>query len=287
MRFRCVDTSGGALQFSPKRTCNIIVATAVLHNICIDNKVPDPVGRAVINDGNDNVYRGTLNDGTENMDSEDKKAFEVNARVFSGGLSKEQVIDYYNKWDDYEAHLQPGRYNGPAYAAEAVDRSFPSNKDTIEILDVAAGTGLVGEELVKKGFKRFHALDPSENMLRKARMKNIYEKFFCEFLSVEPSPNISNGTYPCVVCSGGFGSGHIPSDGLLEMIRITKPGGMIIIVMREEYLNIPEYCNSLEPLMKKYEKEGLWVCVEKSIVHKYFCDKTGIIFRFQVNQNSQ
>ncbi|XP_061190020.1 putative nuclease HARBI1 [Saccostrea echinata] len=51
MRFRFVDTSGGALQFSPKRTCNNIVPTAVLHNICIDNKVPDPVGRAVINDG--------------------------------------------------------------------------------------------------------------------------------------------------------------------------------------------------------------------------------------------
>ncbi|XP_062620963.1 putative nuclease HARBI1 [Saccostrea cucullata] len=65
MRFRCVDTSGGTLQFSPKRTCNIIVATAVLHNICIDNRVPNPVGRAVVNDGNDNVYRGTLNDGSE------------------------------------------------------------------------------------------------------------------------------------------------------------------------------------------------------------------------------
>lgn len=66
MRFRCVDTSGGALQFSPERACNIIVATAVLHNIYIDNKVPDPEGRIVINHGNDFVYRGTLNDGTEN-----------------------------------------------------------------------------------------------------------------------------------------------------------------------------------------------------------------------------
>ncbi len=68
MRFRCEDTLGGTLQFSPERACNIIVATAVLHNICIDNKVPDPEGRIVnvINDGNDFVYRGTLNDGTEN-----------------------------------------------------------------------------------------------------------------------------------------------------------------------------------------------------------------------------
>ncbi|XP_062588934.1 putative nuclease HARBI1 [Saccostrea cucullata] len=66
MRFRCMDTSGGTLQFSPKRTCNIIVATAVLHNICVENRVPEPQGRPVINDGNDCVYHGTLNDGNDN-----------------------------------------------------------------------------------------------------------------------------------------------------------------------------------------------------------------------------
>ena len=43
--------------------------------------------------------------------------------------------------------LQPGRYNGPAFAAEAIDRSFTSHKDQVLILDVAAGTGLVGEEV--------------------------------------------------------------------------------------------------------------------------------------------
>ncbi|XP_062593636.1 uncharacterized protein LOC134255140, partial [Saccostrea cucullata] len=175
----------------------------------------------------------------------------------------------------------------PLYAAEAADRSFPSNKDTVQILDVAAGRGEVAEELVKKGFKQLDALDPSENMLRNARAKNIYQKFYCEFLSKEPSPNISNGTYPCVVCSGWFGSGHIPSGALLELIRITKPGGMIFIVMREEYLDIEEYRDNLEPLMEKYQRDGLWVCVERSIVHKYFCDKIGVIFRFQVRHNSK
>ncbi|XP_062575817.1 methyltransferase-like protein 27 [Saccostrea cucullata] len=221
------------------------------------------------------------------MDHEDKKASEATARVFSGGLNKKQVIDYYNNWEDYETHLQPGRYNGPLYAAEAADRSFPSNKDTVQILDVAAGTGEVAEELVKKGFKQLDALDPSENMLRKARAKNIYQKIYCEFLSKEPSPNITNDAYSCVVISGGFGSGHIPPGALVELIRITKPGGMIIIVMREEYLDIEEYRDSLEPLMEKYQKDGLWELVERSIVHKYFCDKTGVIFRFQVKHKSK
>lgn len=67
MRFHCVDTSGGTLRFSPERAWNIIVATTVLHNICIDNKVPDPEEIIVINDGNDFVYRGTLNVKTEDI----------------------------------------------------------------------------------------------------------------------------------------------------------------------------------------------------------------------------
>ncbi|XP_052706315.1 methyltransferase-like protein 27 isoform X2 [Crassostrea angulata] len=178
------------------------------------------------------------------------RAFEKNAKVFSGGMDKVQIIDFYNMWDDYEKDLQH-YYNGPAYAAEAIDRSFPSNKDKVLILDVAAGTGLVGEELLKRGFKELHALDPSESMLIKAKKKNVYKKFLCEFVNPEPSPTIENG-------------------------------GMIVVVMREEYLHIPEYSDSLEPLMKQLQNEGLWMCIEKSVVHKYFCDKHGVIFRYRV-----
>lgn len=56
MRFRCLEHSGGALQFQPSRCCTIITATAVLHNMRIyDNTAlpaivkdpPQQVGMAV------------------------------------------------------------------------------------------------------------------------------------------------------------------------------------------------------------------------------------------------
>lgn len=37
---------------------------------------------------------------TEN--TEDTRAFQTNAKVFSGGMDKVQIIDYYNMWNDYE-----------------------------------------------------------------------------------------------------------------------------------------------------------------------------------------
>ena len=36
-RWRSMDKTGGALCYSPGRTCRLAVATMVLHNICIDH----------------------------------------------------------------------------------------------------------------------------------------------------------------------------------------------------------------------------------------------------------
>jgi len=52
-RFRCLDFSGGATQFSPSRCCNIILATAVLHNMCILDKTQLPEDLRVMQ-GHDN-----------------------------------------------------------------------------------------------------------------------------------------------------------------------------------------------------------------------------------------
>ena len=48
---------------------------------------------------------------------------------------------------------------------------------------------------------------------------------------------------------------------------------------KKEYHKILEYSDSLEPLIKQYQNEGLWMCIERSVVHKYFCEKTGASFR--------
>ncbi|CAC5408904.1 HARBI1 [Mytilus coruscus] len=42
-RFRCIDTSAGTLLYTPIRCCRIVIAVVVLHNMCIDNRLPLPV----------------------------------------------------------------------------------------------------------------------------------------------------------------------------------------------------------------------------------------------------
>ena len=63
-RFRCIDKSGGVLQYKPNKCVCIIVSTAVLHQICVKNNLPLPQGDEMqgaddnANDADDNDYRG-------------------------------------------------------------------------------------------------------------------------------------------------------------------------------------------------------------------------------------
>ncbi|XP_071483870.1 putative nuclease HARBI1 [Diadema antillarum] len=41
-RFRCLDSSGGVLCYSPERVCKIIMSCCVLHNICMERRLPLP-----------------------------------------------------------------------------------------------------------------------------------------------------------------------------------------------------------------------------------------------------
>jgi len=81
----------------------------------------------------------------------------------------------YDKWaPDYEKevlyNLSCKVYKPMADTFNAaVLKAFPhKRKEEIKIIDVAAGTGLVGVELFKLGFTRIDALDSSQGMLNEA-----------------------------------------------------------------------------------------------------------------------
>ena len=97
------------------------------------------------------------------------------------------------------------------YLDELVTK-FGMKKKDLKILDVAAGTGLVGEELKKRGFNEHNvtALDLNPDMLSVARKKNVYGKLIeAPFGSTMPK-GLTARSFDCVIMCGGFAAGHVP-----------------------------------------------------------------------------
>jgi len=222
-----------------------------------------------------------------NLEEEEVHAYKANYEAFKGGLTKHEVAQYYSQWAEnggYDTHLNPDRYSGPEQAARHLSIYYnDTEKPTARILDVAAGTGRLGAELYNLGFRNIEALDPSEGMLKKAKERDVYSNFIQDFIGIDHPVSVDNGAYDGIAVSGGFGEGHIPATALHEMIRIVRPGGIICIAMREEYLDyVEEYKDSLMPLMNNLEMEGKWRLKSKDYVENYAFGMQGVIFQFEV-----
>jgi len=222
--------------------------------------------------------------GIDGVAVEDKAQYENNYRAHKMGITHDEMVNVYSEWaGHYDLDLCPGRYNGPEIAARAMASVYEDERrPNLYILDVAAGTGRVGVELVKFGFKLIDALEPSQGMLGVLRQRGLYGKTYETAIGPEPIAAIETNLYDALVIAGGMGEGHIPVKAVDEMIRIVKPGGMIFIVMREEYLSyVAEYAGKLEPYMDGLAEKGLWTQVGREVVENYSFNKNGVVFTYK------
>lgn len=135
------------------------------------------------------------------------------------------TVDLYRDWAAvYDATIERfGRYLSPDRIAETVVRRCPDR--SVPILDVACGTGLVGQALARRGYDRITGLDLSEPMLEEARGKGCYAALIAADLvgpmSVEP--------FSVVVCAGALTLGHQGAAAFQVMAGLVAAGGVIIV----------------------------------------------------------
>ncbi len=102
-----------------------------------------------------------------------------------------------------------------------------SRKVDIPILDVGAGTGLVGECLHEMGYKKIIGIDISPEMLEKAELKGCYSSIM--EADVTKKIPLKSNSIGAVVSAGTFTHGHVGPDAFDELLRITKPGGLFVL----------------------------------------------------------
>ncbi len=189
--------------------------------------------------------------------------------------SPEDNIQLYSLWaDTYDADfIEKMHYRLHFYVAD----EFILNGGSGLVLDVGAGTGALAEQLIKRTDLILDATDISKEMLEIAKLKNIYNQSFLSDLTKEIP--ISDDYYDGVVSSGTFTHGHVGPSSMRELVRVTKPSGLITISVNEKHWKALDFNTELENIsksVKNYTLKKIDIYGKQS-VHDHKDDKAIIL----------
>ena len=143
--------------------------------------------------------------------------------------SPEEIAALYDGWaEGYEGEMARAGYRHPTICLALLARHLP--KGAAPILDAGAGTGILGEWLGIAGYPEAEGLDLSEGMLAVAARKGVYSRLHRLALG-QPLP-FADGAFAGIVSSGVFTTGHVGPEGLDELVRICRPGGVSVLTVK-------------------------------------------------------
>ncbi len=165
--------------------------------------------------------------------------------------------ELYDSWaENYERNVASWGYTTPAVAAGLFGRYVGPEDGTV--LDAGAGTGITGEILALLGYGDIVGIDVSPKMLELARSKGAYKDL--REMELGGRLDFPSDAFAAVVATGVFAAGHAPPESFDDLIRITRPGGYMIVSVRTDvYLE-----GGFKEKQEALEKEEKWQLVDAS-----------------------
>ncbi len=142
----------------------------------------------------------------------------------------EEIAQIYDAWaESYDADMAKVGYRHPAICLAHLARHVAKGEGPV--LDAGCGTGLIGEWLAICGYRDAHGLDLSEGMLKMATGKQVYASLTRAALGTAlPFPDHH---FAAIVSAGVFTTGHVGAEGLDDLLRICRPGGVIVLTVKD------------------------------------------------------
>ena len=152
----------------------------------------------------------------------------------------------YRTWaDTYDTDFAQGQdYVYPRIVAE-VFAEF-SLRQGAEVLDVGAGTGLVGVALDTLGNWTLDGVDISPEMLSQARAKGHYRSLFTGDLTGRLDR--ADGSYDALLSAGTFTHGHLGPEVLDELLRVARNGALFVLGVNKDHFAASGFAEKLAAL---------------------------------------
>lgn len=183
-------------------------------------------------------------------------------RVFAA-KSPDESRKLYDQWaSSYDADMQKWSFTAPRIVAQLAQQYLEISPADATVVDAGCGSGLVGTELAKLGFKTVDGLDLSDGMLKVARNSGAYLDL--NIADLTQRLEAKDGAYDALVCSGTFTHGHLGPEPLPEFTRIVKAGGILVITALETFWKEGNF----EDVVKKLEGDGIVQVLENDL-HNY------------------
>lgn len=150
---------------------------------------------------------------------------------------------YYAQWapaydEDVTSHgygLPPMMVTLMRAAADLDDSTAWLLDESVEIIDVGCGTGLVGVELAAAGYEAIDGIDLSPEMVAVAAERGIYRELTGGVDITQPAPADLLGRYDVAAVAGVFTVGHVPPESLEVVASMVRPGGIVLASTRQAY----------------------------------------------------
>ncbi len=184
-----------------------------------------------------------------------------------GNFSQDKIAEHYDELSSHYEHIYLSvGYHDPLRCAELAHEIFGVKSPEVEIFDMGCGTGLVGQYLKERGFKKVVGVDASKGMLGKAAEKNSYSELKELFLGLPDTfPREYHNRFDAITAAGILAEGHLDNKVFDEMLLSLKTGGYAIFATRTMYLTQYSYGDRIRELTE----QGKWKLVKEITFDRY------------------
>ncbi|MCB1713937.1 MAG: class I SAM-dependent methyltransferase [Candidatus Competibacteraceae bacterium] len=166
-------------------------------------------------------------------------------RVYQSGHDQQALQQAYRDWaNSYDTDLAAAGYAYFTLAPALVAHYVSDTKS--RILDAGVGTGRIGEFLALLGYEAITGIDLSDDMLAVARVRQVYSEL--RRMDLGQRLHFEDDSFDAVYTFGAFTTGHAPAHGYRELVRVTRPGGYLILALTDHARTTSGYGAMLDTL---------------------------------------